>query len=188
MLFRGTICKYWEPYEAQICSVGRMQSFSVLTLVVHTLGFKGPIKHSYSHFLFHSTEGHNVRTVINIYYASEYILKLTSQFFVIIIKALACPCGIIYTAIWITVFTLYGVYLPLRPLGVATIKYIKAAYSCSSEGLRTGRLGFDSRQCKIFPFSTASRPALGPNHSMGTGGCFPVGKATGARRWPLISI
>jgi hypothetical protein len=31
-----------------------------------------------------------------------------------------------------------------------------------SDRLRTGRPGFDSRQCKIFLFSTASRPALGP--------------------------
>jgi hypothetical protein len=38
-----------------------------------------------------------------------------------------------------------------------------------SDGLPSGRPGFDSRQCKIFLFSTASRPALGP-YPMGTGG------------------
>jgi hypothetical protein len=32
-----------------------------------------------------------------------------------------------------------------------------------SDGLRTGRPGFDSRHGKIFPFSTASRPAVGPS-------------------------
>jgi hypothetical protein len=33
-----------------------------------------------------------------------------------------------------------------------------------SNGQRVGRPGFDSRQCKNFLFSTASRPALEPNH------------------------
>jgi hypothetical protein len=31
-----------------------------------------------------------------------------------------------------------------------------------SDGLRAGRPAFDSRQCKIFLFSTASRPTLRP--------------------------
>jgi hypothetical protein len=36
---------------------------------------------------------------------------------------------------------------------------IESRYSC---GIQAGRPGFDSRQCKIFLFSTASRSALGP--------------------------
>jgi hypothetical protein len=31
-----------------------------------------------------------------------------------------------------------------------------------SDGLQAGLPGFDSQQCKIFLFSTASRPTLGP--------------------------
>jgi hypothetical protein len=52
---------------------------------------------------------------------------------------------------------------------------------CRDE-LRAGRPGFDSRQCKIFLFSTASRPTLGAHpasHSVGTGGSFVEGKAAG---------
>jgi hypothetical protein len=33
-----------------------------------------------------------------------------------------------------------------------------------SDGLRAGRPGFDSRQCKIVPFSRGSRLTLGPTH------------------------
>jgi hypothetical protein len=38
--------------------------------------------------------------------------------------------------------------------GVGVAQYI--------DGLRAGLPGFDSRQCKIFLFTTASRPKLGP--------------------------
>jgi hypothetical protein len=48
-----------------------------------------------------------------------------------------------------------------------------------SDGLRAWRPGFDFRQCKIFLFSTASRPTLSPTHPMG-GVSFPGGKSAGA--------
>jgi hypothetical protein len=52
--------------------------------------------------------------------------------------------------------------------------------------LRAGRPGFDSRQGQgIFPFTTTSRPALGPTQSrvqwVGTGDSFTGGKAGWAR-------
>jgi hypothetical protein len=49
----------------------------------------------------------------------------------------------------------------------------------SSEGgrqLRAGRPGFDSQQCKIFLFSTASRPTLGPTQP-------PIQCVPGAHYW-----
>jgi hypothetical protein len=55
--------------------------------------------------------------------------------------------------------------------------------------VRAGRPGFDSRQCKIFLFSTASRPALGstqPPIQWVPGGSFPGGKAAEAWSWQLI--
>jgi hypothetical protein len=45
--------------------------------------------------------------------------------------------------------------------------------SRNSDVLRAGRPGFDSRQCKIFLFSTASTPTLGPTQS-------PIQWASGA--------
>jgi hypothetical protein len=46
-----------------------------------------------------------------------------------------------------------------------------------SGGLRVGRPGFDSRQYKIFLFSTASRPTLGPPSLLSNGylGAFSPG-------------
>jgi hypothetical protein len=48
-------------------------------------------------------------------------------------------------------------------------------------GIATG-YGFDSRQCKIFLFSTESIPPLGAHpasYPMGTASFFPGGKVTG---------
>jgi hypothetical protein len=50
-------------------------------------------------------------------------------------------------------------------------------YRQYSDGLWTGRPGFDSRQCKIFLFATASRPA---SHPKGAGGSFSGSKVAGA--------
>jgi hypothetical protein len=54
-----------------------------------------------------------------------------------------------------------------------TLIIIKSRYSYGLHGP-----GFDSRQCKIFLFSTTSRPVLGL--SSGYWGSFPGGKAAGA--------
>jgi hypothetical protein len=60
-----------------------------------------------------------------------------------------------------------------------------------SDGLRSERPGFDSRHCKIFLFSTASRPALGPTQppiQWVRGPLSPGPKAAGAWSWQLTSI
>jgi hypothetical protein len=44
------------------------------------------------------------------------------------------------------------------------VLYLGVGITRRSDGLRAERPGFDSRQYKIFPFSTASRPTLGPTH------------------------
>jgi hypothetical protein len=53
--------------------------------------------------------------------------------------------------------------------------------SRDSEGLRTGWLEFDSQECKIFLFSTASDSGAYPaSYGMGTGDSFPGNKEAGA--------
>jgi hypothetical protein len=49
----------------------------------------------------------------------------------------------------------------LKNMAEAKFRLVLLSVWCS-DGLRTGRPGFDSRQCKIFLFSTAFRPTLGP--------------------------
>jgi hypothetical protein len=60
-----------------------------------------------------------------------------------------------------------------------------------SDGLRVGRPGFGSLQCKIFLLSPESRPALGPNQPPIQCVLVPIllgCKAAGAWCWPLTSI
>jgi hypothetical protein len=52
-----------------------------------------------------------------------------------------------------------------------------------SDGILAGRPGFDSRHCKIFLFSIAPRPTLGPSQSPSQsipGALPPGGKEAGA--------
>jgi hypothetical protein len=59
----------------------------------------------------------------------------------------------IYVRLWKEHASLQGTYSDIQEAG---------QLSCYSDGLGPG---LDSRQCKIFLYSTASRPVLGPTQS-----------------------
>jgi hypothetical protein len=60
-----------------------------------------------------------------------------------------------------------------------------------SDGLRAGRLGFDSRQGEDFSFLHRAQAGSGAHpasYTMGTAGSFPGGKTAAAWSWLLTSI
>jgi hypothetical protein len=60
-----------------------------------------------------------------------------------------------------------------------------------SDGLQVRHHGFNSGQCKIFLFSTVSRPILGPTQppiQWAPGALSPTGKKAGPWSWSLTTF